>query len=1080
MREQGEFVMTLRRWRSLLSGRLLLVPAFCIGLVALMWVGLFQQISFERDRAIERRYEEQDRFARLFEEHVLGVLTTAGVTLREVESAYRRRGAGLNLTRYLRERSDLLPYFRFVTVIDRDGYMVLNSGPFTKPLSVRETESFQYHLNNTTLELYVAKPRFGKASGKWTILVTRRMNRPDGSFGGNTTIGIDPAYFSSFYDEISLGSSSVVALTGRDGIVRARRSNENAEVGQVVGGTPLFTTHLPAGAVGHATWASGIDGVSRLYSYRAVRGFPLVVVVGNSEQDTLAGVMERWRAYEWSAIGTSILILGFAALVTWQGVRRRRYERALGEREARYRAIVETSADGFWVLDSNTGRILEVNDRYLHRSGYTREELCALTVFDIDAENSRAKLEALISKGDTQAVAIFETLHRARDGSIWPVEVSTVHMPIEGGRRYSFLRDITERKRAESERVQLAAIVENSEDAIISLGAGNRVLTWNAAAERLFGYAAHEAIGKEIDFIIPEDRRPEVARSRALRAEGRAEPPYDTVRLARDGRLIDVSVARSSIRDAGGRTIGVSLTIRDIGARREAEQALRESETRYRALAETAADAIITANSDGRVTTWNRAAERMFCHAPEQIIGQPLAMIMPERYRDAHSRGLRRAAARDARAVTAQTLELHGLTRDGREMPVELSLSRWSTAKGTFFTAVIRDITERKRLEETHLQAQKLESLGTLAGGIAHDFNNILAAIRGNVDLAAEDVGPDHAAAESLEEIKKAAARASELVRRIMAFGRPKEARQQVVDLGAVVREVLKLLRSTLPAGISLKTNFAKDTPHVLADAGQIHEAIVNLTTNAAHAIGPRAGLIEYRLEPVQVGEKLAQSIPGLEPGRYARLTVSDSGCGMDAATLERIFDAFYTTKPQGEGTGLGLSMVHGTMKSHGGAVTVESTPGAGSTFALYFPAAKEKVIKEEEGAPAQSLPSPGKRVLYVDDEEALVFLADRVLSRLGHSISGFTDPREALAAFRARPQEFDIVVTDLSMPHMSGFELAHEVLALRPGVPVLMTSGYIRAEDEHLARAAGIRELVLKPVTMDELGRMLDRLFRI
>jgi CheY-like chemotaxis protein len=199
----------------------------------------------------------------------------------------------------------------------------------------------------------------------------------------------------------------------------------------------------------------------------------------------------------------------------------------------------------------------------------------------------------------------------------------------------------------------------------------------------------------------------------------------------------------------------------------------------------------------------------------------------------------------------------------------------------------------------------------------------------------------------------------------------------------------------------------------------------------------------------------------------------------MDAATLERIFDAFYTTKPQGEGTGLGLSMVHGTMRSHGGAVTVESTPGKGSSFHLYFPAEKEKVKKEEVGAPAQSLPGGGQRVLYVDDEEALVFLAERVLSRLGHSVSGFTDPGEALAAFRAHPQDFDVVVTDLSMPHMSGFELAREVLGLRPGMPVLMTSGYVRAEDELAARAAGIRELILKPVTMDELGSVLDRLFR-
>jgi CheY-like chemotaxis protein len=290
------------------------------------------------------------------------------------------------------------------------------------------------------------------------------------------------------------------------------------------------------------------------------------------------------------------------------------------------------------------------------------------------------------------------------------------------------------------------------------------------------------------------------------------------------------------------------------------------------------------------------------------------------------------------------------------------------------------------------------------------------------------------------------------------------------------VDEVLKLLRATLPAGIALEKEFAANTPHVLADAAQIHEAIVNLTTNAAYAIGPRAGRIDYRLEAVQVEETLVRSIPGLRPGCYARLTVTDNGCGMDAATLERAFDAFYTTKPVGKGTGLGLSMVHGTMRSHGGAVTAQSTPGRGSSFALYFPAAREGAGHEAQTASAQSAFSAGQRVLYVDDEEALVSLARRALSKQGHTISGFTDPKEALAEFRAHPHDFDIVVTDMSMPRMSGLEVAREVLALRPQIPVLMATGYLGAADEAAARDAGIRELIIKPLTMDEMAAALGR----
>ena len=508
--------------------------------------------------------------------------------------------------------------------------------------------------------------------------------------------------------------------------------------------------------------------------------------------------------------------------------------------------------------------------------------------------------------------------------------------------------------------------------------------------------------------------------------------------------------------------------------RRLVEESLKESENRLSAVFQASPmGSSVSRVADGRILDVNEAALRMYGYTRDEVIGRSAAELGV--YVDPAQR--EELAARLGEQGQVERFEIDFRNTSGAVCKTEVTGRVIELQGEQCLVAMMLDVTERKRLEQMHLQAQKLESLGTLAGGIAHDFNNILAAIRGNADLAAADVGPDHVAAESLAEIGKASTRASELVRRIMAFGRPREAQQEVVDLGDVVGEVLKLLRSTLPAGIALIKEFAPDTPRALADEGQIHEAIVNLTTNAAYAIGPRAGSIAYRLEPVQVGERLARSIPGIEEGRYARLTVSDSGCGMDAATLERIFDAFYTTKPVGEGTGLGLSMVHGIMRSQGGAVTVESVPGKGSRFALYFPAAAEETVKEDESAPARILLSAGQRVLYVDDEEALVFLADRVLSRLGYQISSFTDPEEALEALRAHPQEFDVVVTDLSMPHMSGFELAREVLALRPGMPVLLITGYIRAEDEDRARAAGIGEIILKPATMDELGRVLDRL---
>ncbi|HEV8644387.1 MAG TPA: ATP-binding protein, partial [Burkholderiales bacterium] len=327
-----------------------------------------------------------------------------------------------------------------------------------------------------------------------------------------------------------------------------------------------------------------------------------------------------------------------------------------------------------------------------------------------------------------------------------------------------------------------------------------------------------------------------------------------------------------------------------------------------------------------------------------------------------------------------------------------------------------------------------------------------------------------------LLEIDKASARAADLVQRILAFSRQQEIKRKVVQLQPVVEEALKLIRPTLSAMIEIKARFAANVPEVAADSSQIHQLIMNLATNSAHAIAAGIGLIEISLDAPTVTADFARTSADLREGRYARLSVSDNGCGMDKATLERIFDPFFTTKPAGQGTGLGLSTVDGIMRSHEGAVTVYSQPGKGTTFHLYFPAIGDAATEIE--APQQEVArGKGEKVLYVDDEDALVRLSTRTLNRLGYRVSGFASPVEALNAFRSHPHDFDVVVTDLSMPGMSGFDLARALLEIRPDVPIVMTSGYVRPEDQEMASRLGIRELILKPNTVSELGRILDEL---
>jgi PAS domain S-box-containing protein len=510
-------------------------------------------------------------------------------------------------------------------------------------------------------------------------------------------------------------------------------------------------------------------------------------------------------------------------------------------------------------------------------------------------------------------------------------------------------------------------------------------------------------------------------------------------------------------------------------SRHRAEKGLRESESRFRQLTESLAQLVWTWLPDGPCDYLGRQwVEYTGIPAERQLGFRWLEQVHP--------------------ADREPTLEaFRTAVANGTEMRVEHRIRRHDGIYRWFDTRAVRlldqagrvvkwfgsatDITERKQTEDVRIRTQKIEAMGTLAGGIAHDFNNILLAIDGHTKQLADELPPHHPARESVTGIAQATARAADLVRRILSFSRQQESKLEPLRLRPVIEEALTLVRATLPAMIEIRTNFGDDIPLVSADATQIHQIIVNLATNAAYAIGDKGGCIDVKLDTLNMDAEQADAIRDLRPGRYVRLTVADNGHGMDRATLSRIFDPFFTTKPAGKGTGLGLSIVHGIMKRSHGAVNVYSEPDKGTSFQLYFPvAANKSIARPHQPAPMET--AHGERILYVDDEETLVRLAQRALTRLGYSVTSHTDPSAALDDFRRRPREFDVVITDVSMPGMSGFDLARELLALRSDLPVLMTSGYVKREDEQMALRLGVREIILKPNTLDELGKALNRIF--
>ena len=380
---------------------------------------------------------------------------------------------------------------------------------------------------------------------------------------------------------------------------------------------------------------------------------------------------------------------------------------------------------------------------------------------------------------------------------------------------------------------------------------------------------------------------------------------------------------------------------------------------------------------------------------------------------------------------------------------------------------------QRSQLETQLRQSQQMEALGTLAGGIAHDFNNLLTAIGGNTDLALTEPSLTAPVKEHLTELRRAHGRASDLVKRILLFSRRQESDRKPVAIAPVIDEAVALLRASLPAMIEIRVSVESDLPAVLADPSQIHQVIMNLGTNAAHAMGGRGGLLRITLDCVTIGDPLAAPSADLRAGPHVRISVGDTGTGMSPETRTRLFEPFFTTKGTA-GTGLGLSVVHGIVTDHDGAITVESAIGQGSTFHVYLPAVEggEACASTEEVALGH-----GEHVMYVDDEAGLVHVMTRLLKRLGYRSTGYSDAEEALRAFRANPQEFNAVITDMTMPRMTGAQLASELRALRPGMPVAIASGYESAEMEAAGRAGIAR--IAKPISMETLSQALRALLQ-
>ena len=455
----------------------------------------------------------------------------------------------------------------------------------------------------------------------------------------------------------------------------------------------------------------------------------------------------------------------------------------------------------------------------------------------------------------------------------------------------------------------------------------------------------------------------------------------------------------------------------------------------------------------------NRKVLELFRCKRDQIIGKTLLDFSPS----TQSNGVPSIdSGREKMAKTLagepQRFEWDHINAEGDGFLAEVSLNYVEIGSEKYVQSIVRDLTIGKKMEADLRQAQKMEAIGTLESGIAHDFNNILSSIYGYTDLAMLEIENPKRVSESLEEISVGARRASELVKQILTFGRKTDQTKRPIRISPVVDEALKLIRSSIPTTIAIKKEIQSDAM-VLADPNQIQQIVMNLCTNAYHAMREAGGTLAVTLG---------------NAGEWLSLEVGDTGQGMSQETVEQIFNPYFTTKEIGEGTGLGLAVVHGIVESHGGRILVSSNPGRGATFQVLLPRF-QGVAHDQAPRPAVMPISGGnERILFVDDEEKIVAFSEKILRRYGYHVTSFTDGAQALEEFSRRPEDFDLVITDMAMPYMNGAELAGRILAARPQLPVILCSGYSEFVDKEEADAIGIREYVRKPLSLSELVRIV------
>ncbi|MFG1924783.1 PAS domain S-box protein [Cryptosporangium sp. NPDC048952] len=628
-----------------------------------------------------------------------------------------------------------------------------------------------------------------------------------------------------------------------------------------------------------------------------------------------------------------------------------------------------------------------------------------------------------------------------------------------------------------------AAIVRSARDAIIGESLEGRVTSWNTAAEQLYGYTEDEMRGRRMAELYPLETAGEEADILRRITEGESVEIYEAQRTHRDGHRMMVELSVSPVTDAAGRIVGAARVSRDVTAR-------HRDEAKFRWLLDATALAVIGVDAHGVIQLVNSEAQRIFGYAAEELRGQPVEILLPEQIRERHAEHRSIYVTDPRMRRMGEGLQLAARRKNGTEFPAEISLASIETDEGLLVAATVHDISarlgqeaERQRLENELQRSQRLDSLGQLAGGVAHDFNNVLAIISTHASILEEDLDEADApvldgAREAVAQVLAASERGARLTKQLLAFGRREIVRPQVFDLNDVVRDVQRMLTGTLGANIVLTDDLTPRPAAVSADPGRIEQVLVNLAVNARDAM-PAGGSLGVHTDHTTLGAMDA-ALHGLDRGPYVRLRVIDTGTGMPPEVAERAFEPFFSTKAaEGHGTGLGLASVYGIVSQAGGTIGLDSEVGVGTTVTILLPAADAELTDPEEAPRTEPKPGFGT-ILLVDDERDLRASIETILTRVGYTVISAASGAEAVDLAATYSGRLDLVLTDITMPGLSGREVADQVRALYPAVPVLYMSGFA----QRLLTSKGTIDpevtLIEKPFNRRDLLAAIDEVLRL